>query len=107
MTDTQKAVEAIRRKYPKHSKAAYSLATRSKETGVVLTPAAKKLDAAARGIEKPADTHRLRDRASCRVSAETFERIKKAVNESGQRTVDAWLKAVITAELERGEKKNV
>lgn len=95
MTERQKAVEAIQVIYPKHSKQAYSLASRPNETGVRFTAEAEKIRRGALG--KPQrDQHRKRYKFMVRVTEERHRRVKQLIEADGYKTVNAWLDELIS-----------
>lgn len=92
MTDKEIAAE-IRKVYPKHSKAAYSLAKNSDETGVQLTPEAQSIADSLRGSKKPKkDAHIKQHRLQVRVTESRYAEVKRLIEEDGRfPTVNAWL----------------
>lgn len=86
MTRKEK-IEAIRAEFPKHSKAAYSLAVRTKDTGVMLCPRARELS---EGRRKDAHTKQYSLRV--RVTKERHAQVKRLIAQEGRfPTVNAWL----------------
>lgn len=92
MTDKEIAAE-IRKVYPKHSRAAYSLAKNSDDTGVQLTPEAQEIADTLKGSKKPKkDGHKKQRKLSVRVTEERYAEVKRLIEADGKfPTVNAWL----------------
>lgn len=93
MSNRKDIVEAIKAEFPKHNKAAYSMATRTAETGVELCKRAKEIeDLICRQISPKKDNHRLRYSLRVRVTKDRYERVKQLIEQDGRfPTVQAWL----------------
>ena len=87
MTRTGVIVETVKAEYPKFSKAALSLASRSYETGVTFTPRARELKDAAERATTPHRRRRGSRRKSiafrCRLSPADASRVKRAMEAEG------------------------
>lgn len=93
MTINQRCIAEIKKEFPKHTKQAYSLASRTTETGVELCRRAKEIDAAVRANKCAVkDAHKLQYSLRVRVSAERHRLVKQLIEADGRfPTVQSWL----------------
>ncbi len=81
MSVFQETVKAIREEYPKFSPACLSLASRTSETGVMLTPRAKSVALSVNGLRRPlrgAEENRTKSVCfRCRLSLTSAESVKQ------------------------------
>lgn len=81
--------------YPKHSKAALSLALRSSETGVRLTPKAERIYLECKGFVRKTENRKKCVRFSARLSDETAAAVMEAMQREGYSTVQALIEALL------------
>lgn len=99
------AIEAIKVVYPKHTKQAYSLASRPDETGVRFTAEAERIRKTVLSGHRK-DSHKKRYRFMVRVTEERYSAVKLLITESGFKTVNEWLDWLIS-EWEKGKAASV
>ena len=93
MTKWQEVQKAIQAEYPKHTKGAYSLAKRTKQTGVMLCPRAAEIERNILRNKSPyKDTHKLKHSFKVRVTESRYELVKQLLEKEGRfPTLNAWL----------------
>jgi hypothetical protein len=108
MTRSQVIVMTVKGEYPKFSRAALSLASRSYETGVTLTPRARELKNAAERATTPHKRtlpKRVKSiKFQCRMRENDARRVKNEMARHGLETTQELLETLLLEWVEKAEK---